>query len=178
MGIGHPTKDAAHGVKERLREEMRKYAIVSVYLYVCLGAVLLYKAALIDASGGHFLLHGIAAAKALILGKFLLIGDAMGVGTRPVARTLLARIAWRTVLLLALLVALTIVEELVVGWVHGHAAGATMAELRARSLPELAAECMLLLLILFPLVATTELNRALGPGRLKAMLFGTSAELP
>ena len=103
---------------------MRKYLIVSGYLYVCFGALLLYKAALLSEVGVHSLAFGIAAGKALVLGKFLLIGDAVRIGARGESRTLLHRIAaQRSVLLLLLLVVLTFLEELIIGKVHGHSSG-------------------------------------------------------
>ena len=39
------------GVKERLREELHRYATVSAYLYVCFSALLLYKYALLREAG-------------------------------------------------------------------------------------------------------------------------------
>lgn len=156
-------------LKERLGEELRKYALVSAYLYVCFGALLMYKAALLDAAGHHVVLAGTALVKALILGKFLLLGDVAGVGTRLPAATLRARIAWRTVLLFGVLVLLTFVEEVVAGAIH-HRLAATLAEWRTRPALEILAECLLLLLVLFPLVVVTEVRRTLGADGLRALL--------
>ncbi len=107
------------GPRERLREELKRYLAVSAYLYICFAAILLYKAAILSTAGQHFLPLGLAAGKALILGKFVLLGEAAGVGTRVHARTVLQRIVNRSVLFLVVLVVLTAVEEVVVGLVHG-----------------------------------------------------------
>ena len=120
------------------------------------------------------LLHGAALAKALILGKFLLLGDAARIGERIVVRTLASRIAARVVLLTLLLVVLTLVEEVLVGQFHGRPVAATLAELGAR-LPEAAASVLVLLLVLVPLVAAREIGRRLGPGALRALLLGARA---
>lgn len=164
MGVGRGD------LKDRLREEVRKYVFVSAWLFVCFGALLLYRAALTGGGVGHGVILLAAVTKALILGKFLLLGDAAGAGTRLPAATLWKRVAWRSLLLLLVLVALTFIEELVVGIVHGRSAGGTLAELHARSIPELAAECLLLLLALVPLVAAAEVRRTLGSGGLKVLL--------
>src|SRR5687768_936270 len=76
-------------LKSRLREELRNYLIVSAYLFICFGALLFYKAALLDHAGVHYLPLSVAVVKALIIGKFLLIGDAVRVRLqRPPGRVL------------------------------------------------------------------------------------------
>jgi len=162
--------DAAHSLKERAREELRNYAVVAAYLYVCFGALLLYRSALLQEAGTSLLPHGAAIVKALILGKFILLGEAAGVGTRVGGRTLLQSIATKSLLFFLLLVALTVLEELLVGKVHGRSFAQTVTELEQRSVLEALATCFLLLLVLIPLIAVKELSRALGPGVLSRML--------
>jgi hypothetical protein len=146
-------------LKERAREELRNYAIVAAYLYVCFGAILLYKTALLREEGVVFLPHGLAAIKALILGKFILIGEAVGVGTRVQPRSLASAIATRTALFFVLLLVLSAVEELVVGKTHGRSVAETIAELREHAGLEMFANSLLMLLILVPLIAFKELRR-------------------
>jgi hypothetical protein len=162
--------DPPHGVVERAREELRKYAGVSAYLYVCFAAILFYRWAMQGDEAVRAVHWGTAAAKALILGKFLLIGEAVHAGERVASRTRLQRIAWRTVALAALLVALTVVEEIVVGWFHGGGIAQMLGELRERPLAELAAEALLVLLVLVPLVTVEEMAKALGSGALMRLL--------
>jgi hypothetical protein len=160
------------GVKERLREELHRYLAVSAYLYVCFAAILFYKAAILSSIGEHFLPLGLAAGKALILGKFVLLGEAAGIGKRTGTRTLLQRIVSSSVLFLILLVLLTIIEEIIVGLVHGHSLGQALAALAGHPWPEVLASCVLMLLVLIPLVTVTEVSRALGPGALRQLLLG------
>jgi hypothetical protein len=160
-------------IKERARMELRNYAIVAAYLYVCFGALLLYKSALLQQEGVSVLPHGIAAVKALVLGKFILLGEAAGVGKRARGRTLAGAIAIKSVLFFALLVALSVVEELVVGRVHGHSFAQTIAEFERHSLLEMLATSLLLLLVLVPLIAFKEFARVIGPGALRSRLQGS-----
>lgn len=154
-------------IKQRAREELRNYAIVAGYLYVCFAALLLYKDALLQEEGLSLLPHGIAAVKALILGKFILLGEAVGVGKRVHARTLLGTIATRSVQFFLLLLVLSAIEELLVGKVHGHSFTETLAEYERRSALEMLAKCLLLLLVLVPLIAFKEFVRVMGPGALR-----------
>jgi hypothetical protein len=169
-------------LKHRLREELRKYLIVCAYLYICFGALQLYKAALLQDAGVHYLPLGVAVLKALIVGKFLLIGDAVQTRMRRQPQGLPGRIAKRIFWLLVILVLLTIAEEWVVGWIHGQSVAEMRTAFHSRSMPELLAEMLVMLLILVPLVATAELNQALGAGGLRRLwstrpgVAGTAAD--
>jgi hypothetical protein len=78
------------------------------------------------------------------------------------------------VLFLGLLVLLTIIEEIIVGLVHGHSLGQAVATLAEHPWPETLASCFLMLLVLIPLVTVTEVSRTLGPGALRQLLLGSS----
>jgi hypothetical protein len=174
--IGENESSRRPGARERLREELQRYLAVSAYLYVCFAAILLYKAAILSTAGEHFLPLGLAAGKALILGKFVLLGEAAGVGTRLHARTVLQRIVNNSVLFLVVLVVLTAVEEIVVGLVHGESISQAVTAIGDRPVLESMASCLLMLLVLVPLVTVTELGRVLGPGRLRQLLLGPSSK--
>ena len=65
---------------------------------------------------------------------------------------------------------LTVVEELVVARLHGHAFVATWAKYQQKPVAPLFAKSLVVLLILLPLVATREFSPTLGPGVLREML--------
>jgi hypothetical protein len=159
-----------HGRREKLQHELREYALVSAYLFVCFSAVLFYGAAVRGGPGPGLDVLGLAAGKALILGKFTLIGEAAGIGTRLQSGTLAGHILRKLLLLFLLLLVLTVAEELIVGWIHGRPWTATLVRFESRSLTELIASCLLLLLVLAPYVLWTEVSRALGPGVLRRLL--------
>lgn len=158
------------GLKERVRDELRRYLVVSAYLYVCFGALVLFEATQPQARGEHVWHLGVAVGKALIVGKFVLLGEAARVGERIRARTVGQRIAWRVLLLTVVLVTLTAVEEMIVGAVHGRTVPHTLDELFVHGWPATTAKTLLMLLILAPLVTIAEAGRALGPGALGRLL--------
>lgn len=161
---------APASLAQRAREELRNYLVVSAYLYACFGAVLLYEAALLQGQGVAFESYGLAAVKALIVGKFLLLADATGLSTRPKFATVLTAVAGKTGLFLLLLAVLTLVEELVVGLIHGRRIAATFDELLHGSPLAFVAKCVLMAIVLVPLLAAREIDRALRPGGLLALL--------
>lgn len=162
-------------LRERAKEELRVYAVVSLYLYVCFGALVIYQDALMQTDGSGLLPHGVAAIKALVLGKFLLIGRAVGAGTRIPATTVAGRVVLRSVLLLVVVALLSIAEELVMGAVQGHGIKGTLAQLEHPQWLMLVAKSILAMLILLPMVTLEALERVLGRGALRRLLFAETS---
>src|SRR5271156_6588022 len=98
----------------KLRDELIRYAVVSAYLYVCFGAIILYKAAILRAHDIDFPIFGLAIAKALILGKFILAGRALRLGERHREEPLIWGIVYKVIVFALLLFALSVIEEIIV----------------------------------------------------------------
>jgi hypothetical protein len=158
-------------MNERIREEIQRYMAISAYLFLAFCALLVLRSELMGRSESVLLLLGLAAGKALVLGKFILIGEAARIGTRIRARSLLQLIAIRSLLFLLLLVVLTILEEIIVGRVHGRTVAEVMSDFGART-AEITARCIVMLMLLLPLVTMTEMDRVLGRGTLLRLLKG------
>jgi hypothetical protein len=77
----------------------------------------------------------------------------------------------RSALFLPLLMALTIMEELLTGLIRGHSLAQTFAEFTARGIPELLANCLLTLPVLVPLMTVIKASRTLGEGWLRRFLL-------
>ena len=157
-------------IKQRAREEIRSFAYIAVYLFVCFAVLMFFESTLTNSANTGVFSLGTAAIKAAILAKFILIGDALGIGGKSRAPGLAGSIVTKGIQLWLLLIMLTVIEELVVGRLHGHAFAATWAEYHRKSVASLFAKSLVVLLILLPLVATREFSRTLGPGVLRGML--------
>jgi hypothetical protein len=168
--------ETANTKGERLKEELRKYAFISAYLFVCFGVILLYESALLSTDGGNPLPWTLALVKALVMGKFILIGEALSVGAKANAHPLLHRIFWKSLAMLALLVVFKLIEELVVGWFHDRTAAQVMSEFFERSWIQIVAPVLLMLLILIPLVSAAEIYKAVGGERMQKFLLGDHSE--
>ena len=100
---------------ERAFSEFKEIAALAAYLYVCLGAIILFKAAVLQGVGVNFTIWGIAIVKALILAKFMLVGRMVNLGERYRDKPLIWPALHRSLMFLLLLLVLTTIEELVVG---------------------------------------------------------------
>lgn len=159
-------------LRTRAGAELRLYAAVSLYLYVCFGTLVVYESALQQTQGGALLPHGVAVVKALVIGKFLLIGRALGDRVNTRAATGLQYIVQRSLLLLGAVLLLSIAEELIVGAAHGRQLSNTVADLLQRPGSLVLAKCLLVTVIILPLVALEQLDEALGHGTLRKALLG------
>jgi hypothetical protein len=169
---------AARTLSQRLRHELTEYLIISGYLYVCFGSVIFYKAAILRGEGIEFTsLFGLALVKALVLGKFILVLQAFGIDERGSrADALLTGILKTSFLFVVFLIALSVIEEITVGYFHGKAGRAVLREMAGGTLTEAFAVGALMLLILIPYFALRGAASRLGDGALWKLF--TERELP
>lgn len=163
-------------VAQRLKHELRQYVVLAAYLYVCFGALILYKMAILGAQGVTYLPLGLPIIKALVLAKFMLLGKAIHLGEGAGNSRVIHRIAYKALLYLLLLIVLSALEEAVVGLVHGRSIAATIAEVGGAKFVQILATSFIMLLILVPYIALTELDTALGDGKLREALFKNRKE--
>ena len=95
-------------IGQRLKHALREYVLLSAYLFVSFGALILYKAAILGEEGISYLPSGLAAIKALVLAKFIMLGDMIRLGDRHEQRRIVHVVADKTLLYLILLIVLSV----------------------------------------------------------------------
>ncbi len=155
---------------QRARHELISYLAVSTYLMVWFFAVLYYKSTILRAVGVEFAPFGVAVVKALILGKFILGLEAVRLGERQGKQAILiVQIVIRALIFTVALVLMTVIEELVVGHLHGRSLAETFGEIASGSRPQLFASALLLFLVLLPYLAFRRIAQDVG--ELPELLF-------
>ena len=156
---------------QRAMHELKEFVVLTLYLYVCLGAVILMKVAVLHSVGIDMALWGVAIVKAMVLAKFMLIGFAVKFGEGNSTAPLI----WPTLKMasafLGLLIVMTIIEEILVGLFHHQSVGASLDELFGQRLEETLAGYLIILLVLIPFFGFRVLSDTLGEGRLERMFF-------
>ena len=158
-------------MNERLKEELRKYALISGYLFISFSVLLLYETSVKVASGSQFVPWTAALIKALVAGKFILIGDALSVGKRANHHPFLKRVFWKSLSLLLVLILFKGLEEIVVGWFHDKGVAQVWGEFQSLTGLEMIAPSLLMLLLLIPLVTASEIYQAVGEERFREFLL-------
>jgi hypothetical protein len=151
--------------------ELKELVFISLYLYITIGAVILIKTAVLRTQGIEFTPWGIAIVKAVVLAKFMLLGEAMRIGGRTTTGPLIWPTLRKAFSLLVLLIIMTIIEEAVVGLFHHRSIAASLSDLFGPRLEETLAGYLIMLLVLLPYSAFRVLGEALGEARLARMFF-------
>jgi hypothetical protein len=157
-------------IGQRVAHEFKQFLIIAAYLYVCFTAIAYLKSAILQAQGITFAPFGFAAVKALICAKFLSIGYVFHLGERYKKQALIWPILHSSFVFLALLIVLTVLEELIVGYLHHRAFADSVAEIGGGTLHQAIATSIILLLILIPFFAFRSMADVLG-GRVLFRLF-------
>jgi hypothetical protein len=157
-------------LRQRAMNELKELVLISLYLYITLGAVILMKTAVLHTQGIEFAPWGVAVGKAVVLAKFMLLGEAMKIGERT-TRPLIWPTLQKALALLVVLIIMTMIEEAVVGLIHDKSVAASLGELGGHRLAETIAGSVVVLLVLIPYCAFRVLDVALGEGRLARMFF-------
>ncbi len=160
------------GAKQRLAEELREYLWLALYLYACIGAIFVYRIALLEDHGIGHVEVGVAAVKALVLAKFAMLGRMAGVGTTRASSAFLPAVLRAAFGMLLVLVLLTAVEEIVVGALRHRGPEGALAAIAGGQWAEVAAGILLLWLILLPYLAFRQLEAALGEDAVRRLMRG------
>ncbi len=169
----------AASFRQKAAREFKEMAGLALFLYICLGAVLLLKAAILQDVGVNVAIWGIAALKALLLAKFMLIGRALQLGKRFRDRPLVWPTIYHALMFLLLLLVLTSIEEIVVGSVRHRPLLDSFTHVVGPTAFEGVAVCLVLFLILLPYSAFVCLSDVLGEQETLRLFFvdGARADL-
>jgi hypothetical protein len=121
--------------------------------------------------GIDFTIWGIAAVKALLLAKFMLLGRAFKLGRRFRDRPLIWPTLYHAFMFLILLLVLTTIEETVVGAIHHRPLSGSLAHVVGPTVYEGIAVCIVFFLILVPYSAFVCLEDVLGEREIVRLFF-------
>ena len=157
--------------RERAKGELKELFYITAYLFVVFGALTFYKSAILETQGVHWLPWGFALIKAVILAKFIMIGRALYAGGGHRTKPLVWQIIHRSIAFLILVAGFTVIEEAVVGFIHGKTFSGSMAEVGGGTREEMIASAIIMFLIFLPLFAYRALGEVLGDKALFRTLF-------
>jgi len=101
----------------------------------------------------------------------MLVGHALRIGEKYGGQPLVYPILHKSLAFLGLLLLLNVIEEAVVGVVHGHPVAESLSRIAGGTWLQIFATCILFFMILLPYFAYREIGRLLGEGSLRRMLF-------
>jgi hypothetical protein len=169
--MSEQTQGRGAAIRSKFIEEFKAMAALAAYLYICFGAILLFKSAVLREAGIHQEIWGLAAIKALLLAKFMLLGRMLHVGKRFRDKPLIWPTLYHALTFLIVLLILTTLEELIVGFIHGRAAADSLNHVVGPIFFEGLAVCLIMFLILVPYSAFTSLSDVVGERETVRLFF-------
>jgi hypothetical protein len=158
-------------IRTRAIQELREFAVIAAYLYICFMALAYLKSAILQAHGIAYAPFGFAAVKALICAKFVLVGRALHVGERFKTMPLIWPTLYRSLAFLALLLVLNVLEEVIVGVIHHRAVTDAVSDIGGGTIDQLIATSFVVLLVLIPFFAFRALGEVVGERNLVRVFF-------
>jgi len=164
---------------EKAIKEGKRFAVLSIYFWALLMVFEIYKSLVLRAAGSDFgYRFGFPLVKALILAKFLLIAERLHVPKSIREKALVYSILFKAILCSAILVSLDILNEVILRKFHGKSFAQSVPAIIGDNSKGLLLLTIIGFVVLIPLLAFTELGRALGEGELHRILFKHQAGPP
>lgn len=156
--------------------ELKRFVATAAYLWVLLSlfeihrVVVLRQAHASPLSGSGYRL-GFAVVNAFVLGKVIVLGQALHAGERLKRRRLIQSVLYQSGLFAALLVCFDILEEVIVGLLRGKSFAASIPQLGGGGLIGVLLVGIMAFVVLIPLFLFTELQRAIGQDNLHSIIL-------
>lgn len=141
------------GFKQRIEEEAKNFAIIALYLFVVFGAFTFLKSAILQSAGVHWVPWGLAALKALISAKFILLGRMLRLDRGFESKPLIWPTLSRSFVFLVFVSALNVIEEMISGRLHGEAVHDTLSHVAGGTPEQMVATSLILFLVFVPFFA-------------------------
>jgi putative copper export protein len=170
---------SASGVESR-RDKVKRVAIdeakqflgIFLYLAIVFGVFVLHEWLVLSSKQIHFRFYGLALINALIFAKILLVAEHFHLAERFRDKPLAIPIAYKSAAFTALLIVAYIVEEVILGLLHGKNVAEAMPRIGDGTIWAWLCIAVIMTFALVPFFAYREMSRALGGTELRRLLFG------
>lgn len=156
--------------------ELKRYAAIAVYLWVLFSMFEIHRYAVLrtvdhraSVSGYRI---GFAAVNALIMGKVILIGEALHLGERRFGeKRVIYFVLFKSVMFALFVICCNIVEGVIVGLIHGTSIVASIPQMGGGGLEGMALFGIMAAIVLIPFFLFTEVQRLLGKDTLHSLIL-------
>jgi hypothetical protein len=157
--------------RERAISELEELVYITAYLFVVFSALTFYKSAILQSEGVRWLPWGFALIKSVLLAKFIMIGRALHIAEGHRTKPLIWQIIHKSLAFLILVAGFTVIEEAIVGFIHGKTFWESMSEVGGGTTEEMIATAVIMFLVFLPLFAYGALSEVIGDKALFRALF-------
>ena len=151
--------------------QLKEFLVISLYLWVVFGLLVMFKSVVLAEQGIPFKYHGFAIINALALAKVMLTAKDLHLGENFDEAPLIYPTLLKSALFTVILACFKILEETAVGIYHGKSFQQSISDLGGGTLNAILILTLLLFAMLIPFVGYGELQRVLGEGKLAQIFF-------
>jgi hypothetical protein len=163
-------------LKEKIVHEFAEYWIIVAYLTLVFAAFTQYRRLVLAAHGIWYTNYWFAVIEALVLGKVIMIGEALHLGRRYNQKPLIYPILYNTVVFTIFVGLFTMVEHEVKGLWQGKEFAEGFIDFFGKGSHEILANSLIVFVTFVPFFAFRQLRRVLGEGKLWELFFKKSAD--
>lgn len=167
---------ARTGLKSKALHEAKQFFWIFIYLWLCFGLFVLYKALILAEQHIDYAGYGLAAVKALVLGKVILIAEGLQLAERHQDKPLIYATLYKSSVFFVVLVLFSVLEEVVRGFFQHITIIESLSDIGGGSLPAILASGLIMFVVLVPFFAFREISRVLGESRLYNLFFVDGAK--
>ena len=162
---------ARTSLKSKALHEGKQFFWIFIYLWLCFGLFVLYKTLILAEQHIDYTGYGLAAVKALVLGKVILIAEGLQLAERHRDRPLIYPTLYKSLVFFVVLVLFSIFEEIVRGFFQHRTIAESLSDIGGGSLPAILASGLIMFVVLVPFFAFREISRVLGERKLYRLFF-------
>jgi hypothetical protein len=159
-------------LKQKLFHELKVFWVYVVYLTLVFGAFTQYRRLILADVGIVYTDYGVALIEALILGKVMMIGDAIHLGRGLEHKPLIFPTLLKTAIFTIFVSLFIFIEHAIKGLIKGKGAVEGVMEFLGKGPYEVLAGVLVIFVAFIPFFALREVSRVLGgEGELLALFF-------
>jgi hypothetical protein len=171
---GAPDKPS---LKSRALDELRQYAIITLYLWLLFAVFSLYRRMILQEHGISAWQQGFAIVNALVFGKVILIAQALNLeaGLRKYPRIFI--VLGNALMFTIVLVLFHLLEDAIKAWFEGRALATSIADFGGGTLSGFLTLGAIMFVALIPFFGMQEVARAVGGRALWDLLLSGRAQM-
>ena len=170
----HLSDQQKRKVKDKAVSEVKRFVAIVLYLWVLLSLLELHRLAVLrevhqtSVSGYRF---GLAVINAFVLGKVILIAQDLHLGERFREKRIVISALFKSGVFALLLVCFDVLEETIVGVIHGKSVAASVPQIGGGGLEGKMIMGIIAFVVLIPFFLFTEIQRVVGKNELHLLIF-------
>ena len=158
-------------LKKKIVHEVVEYWIIVLYLAIFFAAFTQYRRLLLTAYDITYTNYWVAAIKALVLGKVIMIGEVLRIGRGLEQKPLIFPALYKTLVFTLFLAIFTVLENVIKGLWKGTGFTGNIVEFLGVGSHEFLANCLVVFVALIPFFGIKELGRVIGQDKIRTLFF-------